>query len=103
MQRFVTAVLVVLAVAVSAGGVAVNVRADGPQGAAAAAPAPAQDQCATPIYQPIHLNGQLVESAAKDDVVPLNTQGSNYNAYDDQWRPELKAAPAPVPAAPAKP
>jgi len=101
MQRFVTGVLVVLAVAVSAGGVAVDVRADGPQGTAA--PAPAQNQCATPSYQPIHLNGQLVESAAKDDVVPLNSQGYNYNAYDDQWRPELKAAPAPVPAAPAKP
>ena len=98
MQRFVTAVLVVLAVAVSAGGVAVDVRADG-----AAAPAPAQDQCAMPTHQPIHMNGQLVESAAKDDVVPLNSQGYNYNAYDDQWRPEIKAAPAPVPASPAKP
>ena len=101
MQRFVTAVLVVLAVAVSAGGVAVDVRADGAQ--AAAAQAPAKDQCATPTYQPIHLNGQLVESAAKDDVVPLNSQGYNYDAYDAQWRPEIKAAPAPVPASPAKP
>ena len=100
MQRFVTGVLVVLAMAVSAGGVAVDVRADSTQGAAA--PAPVQEQCAMPAHQPIHLNGQLVESAAKDDVVPLNSQGYNYNAYDDQWRPEIKAAPAPVPAAPAK-
>jgi len=101
MQRFVTGVLVVLAVAVSAGGVAVDVRADSAQGAAAA-PAP-QDQCAMPTRQPIHLNGALVESAAKDDVVPLNSQGYNYNAYDGQWRPEIPAAPAPVPASPAKP
>ena len=98
MQRFVTGVLVVLAMAISAGGVAVNVRADSAQGTAAAT---AQDQCATPVHQPIHMNGQAVEAAAKDGVVPLNTQGYNYNAYDDQWRPETQAAPAP--AAPAKP
>jgi hypothetical protein len=98
MQRFVSGVLVVLAMAVSAGGVAINVRADSAPDAAA--PAPVQDQCGVP-RQPVHVNAKAAEAAAKDDVVPLNSQGYNYNAYDDQWRPEAPAAPAP--AAPEKP
>jgi hypothetical protein len=104
MQRFVTGVLVVLAVALSAGGVAVTGRADSNSAKAAAPAAAPQDQCAMPARQPIHLNGEAVENAVKDDVVPLNAQGYNYDAYDDQWRPQIKAGPAPAaPAAPEKP
>jgi hypothetical protein len=98
MQRFVTGVLVALAMAVSAGGVAVNVRADSAPDAAV--PAPVPDQCGVP-QRPVHVNAKAAEAAAKDYVVPLNSQGYNYNSYDDQWRPEIPAAPAP--AAPEKP
>jgi hypothetical protein len=107
MQRILTAVLVLLAVAFSAGGVAFSVRADSSQKAAAAAPA--QDQCSTVTtkHEPVRINARAAELAAKDDTVPLNTQGYNYSAYEDQWRPEPptvapNGAPS-VPASPAKP
>jgi len=110
MQRLLTAALVLLAVAFSAGGVAFSVRADSQHSSAAvAAKAPAQDRCSvTTQAQVIHVNAEAARLAAQDDMVPLNTQGYNYNAYDDQWRPEAPtAAPAgsapAVPAAPAKP
>jgi len=106
MQRILTAGLVLLAVALSAGGVAFSVRADSSQGAPAAS-AGVPDQCSTATTKhEIRINARAAELAAKDDVVPLNTSGYNYNAYEDQWRPEVPtAAPngAPVPpAAPAK-
>ena len=111
MQRILTAGLVLLAVAFSAGGVAFSVRADSSQGAPAAAakaPAPAQDQCSTMStrHEPVRINAKAAELAAKDDTVPLNTQGYNYSAYENQWRPEPpKVAPngAAVPALPAAP
>lgn len=111
MQRILTAALVLLAVAFSAGGVAISVRADSQQ-SSAAAPAPAstaaQDRCSLVSHpRPVHINAAAAARAAQDDMVPLNTQGYNYNAYEGQWRPEVPtAAPAgsdPVPASPAKP
>ena len=110
MQRILTAGLVLLAVVFSAGGVAFSVRADSSQAApTAAAPAPAQGQCSTVTtkHEPVRINARAAELAAKDDTVPLNTQGYNYSSYEDQWRPDVPNAapngpPAP-PAAPAKP
>lgn len=106
MQRLLTAALVVVAGALSAGGVAFSVRADPPQRSAAA---PAPDQCSTAVnHAPVRINARAAALAAQDDMVPLNTQGYNYSAYDNQWRPETSAAapasPAPSapPASPAK-
>jgi hypothetical protein len=106
MQRILTAGLVLLAVAFSAGGVAFSVRADSSQAApTAAAPASAQDRCSmvTTKHEPVRVNAKAAELAAKDDTVPLNTQGYNYSAYEGQWRPEPPTvAPNGPPAAPAK-
>lgn len=101
MQRIVTAVLVATAVAFGAGGVAVTGRADPAQGRAPVAHA--QGQCQAPARVEVKVDAKAAELAAKDDVVPLNTAGYNYDAYEDQWRPEIRAAAPPVPAAPAKP
>ena len=105
MQRILTAALVLLAVALSAGGVAFSVRADSAQNSAAA-PATAPDRCSLVSHsQPVRVNAAAAARAAQDDMVPLNTQGYNYNAYEDQWRPDVPtAAPAgSVPAVPASP
>ena len=86
------------------------VRADSSDGSAAqGSAAPGQDQCSLATqHVPVRLNAKAAQLAAHEDTVPLNTQGYNYNAYDDQWRPDVPtAAPAgaepAVPAAPAKP
>ena len=95
MQRILTAGLVLLAVALSAGGVAFSVRADSSQ---------ASGQCSTATTKhEVRVNARAAELAAKDDVVPLNTSGYNYNTYEDQWRPERSdrgaERPRPPPAA----
>lgn len=107
MQRIATAVLVVAALLFSAGGVAVTGRAD-PAKAPPAAEAQSQSQCTIPPHSQARLDPKAAELAAKDDVVPLNTRGYSYNAYDSEWRPQIPtAAPTSatpsVPAAPAKP
>ena len=99
MQRLLTAALVLCAIGFSAGGVAVSVRADSSQAQ--------QDRCEMAAHPaPVRMNAKAAQLAAQDDTKPLNTQGYNYNAYDDQWRPEIPAAapngPAVPPAAPAK-
>ena len=96
MQRFLTAALVLCALGLSAGGVAFDVRADSAQ--------QAQDRCALAAGQPVTVrtNAKQAQLAAQDDTTPLNTQGYNYNAYEDEWRPEIPTA-APNGAPPASP